>query len=64
MRDRNTGTQPNFQKTLSKCGILSPKKTVVLTFLRCVSIKFAAVSNNDVTPTSDTPSLGLKQHKY
>ena len=27
MMDSNTGTQPNFQKTLSKCGILSPKNS-------------------------------------
>ena len=35
------------KKTLSKCGILSPKnsKTVVLTFLRCISSKFATVKN-------------------
>jgi len=32
------------------------EKTVVLTFLLCVSSNFAAGSEiNDVTPTSDTP---------
>ena len=27
MRDRNTATEPNFRKTLSKCRILSPKNS-------------------------------------
>ena len=26
-RDRNTATEPNFQKSLSKCGVLSPKNS-------------------------------------
>ena len=44
MRDRNTGTQPNFQKkTLSKCGILSPKNSCSH-FSSCVSSKFVAVT--------------------
>ena len=43
MRDRNTGTQPNFQKRFLNVEFCR-RKTVVLTFLRCVSSIFAAVS--------------------
>jgi len=32
MRDRNTETQPDFQKSLSKSRILSPKNSCLLVF--------------------------------
>ena len=73
MRDRNTGTQPNLKKTLSKCGILSPKNSCSH-FLRCVSNKFAAVKNQWMTSRqlrTRPPFIyrnfkdlcGLKQHR-
>jgi len=46
MRDRNTGTQPNFQKRFLNVEFVEfcRRKTVVLSFLRCVNNKFSAVS--------------------
>jgi len=43
MRDRNTGTQPNFKNRFLDLEFCR-RKTVVLTFLRRVSSKFAAMS--------------------
>jgi len=34
MRDRNTETEPNFRKSLSKCSILSLKKQLLMNFAR------------------------------
>jgi len=42
MRDRNTATEPNFRKSLSKCRILSPK-TVTCPFRTSTSSNSAAV---------------------
>jgi len=50
MRVRNTGTQPNFQKTLSKSGILSPKKLFSLFFAAlAANLQLCQKSINDVT---------------
>ena len=52
------GTQPNFQKTLSTCRILSPKNSCSqFSSLREQQICSCQKPINDVTPTSDTPSL-------
>jgi len=68
LRDRNTGTQPNFQKKRFLNVEFCHRKTVVTFFAASTAnFKRRQKSINDVTPTSDTPLLdinvsGLIQH--
>ena len=54
MRDRNTATEPNFRKSLSKCRILSPKNSY-LSISHVNSSNTAASLDRSITsvPTND-----------
>ena len=59
MRDRNTATEPNFRKSLSKCRILSPKNTELL--ISDSPAANAAAASSDHKACTDRPqtSSGL-----